>query len=143
VTPSPRAFSRREPFDWPLLLKRVYLQPAFVWLLLAALSAPASRVLPGLLRASCTGPARDGAAAASLIVYILLVPALGASAWYLGFARKRLEKIAHRWVGDLSLVLLLLVSAGNAAVLAASAARRWPALAPQLSAMRAACWPGR
>lgn len=143
MTASPRFGSRRTPFDWPLFLRRLYLQPAVVWLALAALAAPASRAALTVLGATCAGPVREAAAAAFLIFYVPLVPILGSAAWYLAFARRRLDKTAHRWVADLSFGLLLVVSAGNAAMLAAQAFARWPALGPALSAVRGACWPGR
>lgn len=142
MSPSPRFGAGRAPFDLPLFLRRLYLQPAAAWLILAALAAPASRAAVTALGGACTGPLRDGADAAALIVYIVLVPALGAAAYHLAFARRRLNG-AHRWVGDLSLALVLAVSGVNAALLAFQAASRWSALAPGLAAVRIACWPGR
>jgi hypothetical protein len=143
VTASPRFGSRRAPFDAPLFLRRLYLQPAALWLALEALTAPVARAVPGALRASCAGPARDGLVAAATVVYIPLVPALIVVAYHLGFARRRLEHAAHRWVADLSFSLLLAVSAANAAILLSQGSAHWPTLGPELSAMRAACWPGR
>lgn len=143
MSPSPRFGSRREPFDALLFLRRLYLQPAVVWLGLEALSGPVTRAVPGLLRASCAGPARDALVAAATVVYIPLVPALVALAYHLAFARRRLDKSAHRWVADLCLAVVLVVSAANAAILAAQAVRRWPALAPELAEMRVVCWPRR
>ncbi|NNN07487.1 MAG: hypothetical protein HKL90_16480 [Elusimicrobia bacterium] len=142
MSPSPRFGARRAPFDLPLFLRRLYLQPAALWCVLAALAQPSSRAAVTALGASCTGPLRVGADSAALIVYIVLVPALGAAAYHLAFARRRLSG-AHRWVADLSLALVLAVSGVNAALLAFQAASRWSALAPGLAAVRVACWPGR
>lgn len=142
MSSSPRFGSSRPPFDLPLFLRRLHLQPAAAWLALAALAAPASRAAVTALGASCTGPLRDGADSAALIVYIMLAPALGAASYYFAFARRRLNG-AHRWVGDLSLALVFAVSGVNAALLAFQAASRWSALAPGLAAVRTACWPGR
>ena len=138
---SPRP--RRAPFDAAAFARTLPLQPAVWWLALAALSKPVSRAAVSALGASCAGSFRAGADAAAFIVYVLLVPPLGAAAAYLTFGRRRLTHAAHRLIADLSLALLLAVSGLNAAVLAYQTATRWSALGPGLAAVRAACWPGR
>ncbi len=143
MSQSPRAFSRRESFDAPLFLRTAYLQPALIWLALALLAGPASRAVLRLLGASCVGPARDGATAAAFIAYVLFVPGLGAALWFFAYARRRLQKSAHRWIADLSMAVVLAVSATNSGVIALQIARRWPALAPDVSRMRDQCRPGR
>ena len=95
------------------------------------------------LGASCSGPARDAAESVALVLYVPVVPALAALAYHLAFARRRLTYAPHRRFADFSLALLLLVSTANAAILVSSAVSRWPALGPEMAAVRAACWPAR
>ena len=134
---------RRAPFDAAGFARTLHFQPASWWLALAALAGPASRGAVSALGASCSGAFRAGAQAAAFIVYLLLVPPLGAAAVYLLFGRRRVAHAAHRLIADLSLALVLAVSGLNAAVLAYQTATRWSALGSGLSAVRAACWPGR
>ena len=143
MSPSPRAFSRLPKFDAPRFIRTVYLQPAVIWAALACLAGPASRAVLRLLGPSCTGPARDGATAAAFIVYVLFVPWLFAALWYFAYARRRLETSAHRWIADMSLAVVLVISAANSGVVALQISRRWTALSPDVDRMRDLCWPGR
>jgi hypothetical protein len=139
----PRRAFRRAPLDGPLFLRTLYLQPGAPWFALALIFRPASRAAVTALGASCSGAARVAAESAAQVVYVPVVPALAAAAYYLAFARRRLDYAPHRRVADFSLAVLLAVSAANGVFLAAQAAARWPALGPELARVRADCWPGR
>jgi len=146
VTPSPRAFSRYgrgAPFDWPLFARTAYLQPVLLGIALAIVFHPAAHALVTLLGASCAGPVRDAADNVAVVLYVPLVPAAAALAYYAFYARRRLTHAPHRRIADLSLALFLFISAGNAAFLISAGAARWAGFRPELSQVRAACWPAR
>lgn len=134
MKPSPRA-----PFDWHALRRTIRFQPVIVWIVCAFFLKPAAQATPWLLRASCSGPVRDGVANLAFIAYVLVVPPAAAALVYLFAGRRRMSG-QIRLMGDCGLTLILLISAANAYSLAGQARARWSTMSPGLSALRAACW---
>ena len=129
-----------EPFDWAAFRRTFPFQPVPVWIMSALLLRPASRATPFLLRAACTGPAREAVASFAFVVYALFLPAAAATLVYLLAGRRRMTR-PHRLMGDCCLALVLLISTGNALALVNRARASWPKVRPGLGALRAACWP--
>ncbi|HAZ08820.1 MAG TPA: hypothetical protein DCZ01_09945 [Elusimicrobia bacterium] len=130
----------RKPFGWGAFLKTLPLQPVPVWLLLGLLAQPAARAAPWLMRASCEGRPRAALAAAVMVVYVVFAMPLGAGGFYLLFGRQRLADVRHRFIADLSLLLVAAVSLLAVVRFAAALAQAWPALQPGLIPLRDACW---
>jgi hypothetical protein len=128
----------REPFDWPAFFKIFRFQPVPVWIVSGLLLRPLSRATPGLLRAACDGPAREGVMSFAFVVYSMILPPAAAALVY-GIGRKRMAK-PHRLMGDLCLVLVLLASAANAFILVRQARANWAEVRSGLHALRATCW---
>ncbi|HEX4048970.1 MAG TPA: hypothetical protein VH309_14085 [Elusimicrobiota bacterium] len=128
-----------EPFDWLAFRRTFPFQPVPVWIAAALLLRPAARATPFLLRATCSGPARDGVANLALVVYALVLPAGAASLVYLLAGRRRMSR-QLRFMGDFCLALVLLISAANAVSLARQARAGWTTLRPGLHSLRDACW---
>lgn len=128
-----------EPFDWPAFRKTFAFQPVPVWIISGLLLKPAARATPFLLRATCTGPARDGVANLAFVLYALALPPAAATLVYLLFGRRRMAR-AQRLMGDCCLALVLLISSGYAVVFAHKARASWEIARPGLGALRAACW---
>ncbi len=132
--------SPREPFDWPLFFKNFPFQPIPVWVACTLVVKPLARATPRLLRAACSGPARQGVVNVALVVYANVLPAAAAAAVYLLAGRRRIQDPQHRRIGDGGLALVLLVSGFTAVAMARRIAAGWAALGPGLTALRAACW---
>lgn len=128
-----------EPFDWPAFFKTFRFQPVPIWIVCALLLKPAARATPALLRATCSGPTREGVVNFAFVAYGAVLPAAAAAFVYLVFGRRRMTR-AHRLMGDLCLGLVLLISGGNALGLARQARAHWSVLGPGLRSLRAACW---
>lgn len=128
-----------EPFDWPGFFKTFRYQPVPVWIIGALLLKPAARATPTLLRATCTGPTREGVVNFAFVAYAAVLPALAAALVYLIFGRRRMAK-PHRLMGDWCLALVLMISGANAFALGRQARANWAVLGPGLRSLRAACW---
>jgi hypothetical protein len=143
--PSPRAFSSllkpREPFDWPLFLRGLPFHPVPLWLALGALAGPVARAFPAATRAVCEGRLRQSLASAELVVYVVLVPPLATTLFYLAFGRRRLAKREHRLIADATFGLMLALSFVDGGLMIGRIHEQWAVLRPGLRAIRAACWP--
>jgi hypothetical protein len=133
--------SRRplEPFDWAGFFKTFRYQPVPLWIVCALLLKPMARATPALLRATCSGPTREGVVNFAFVVYGAVLPAAVAASVYLLVGRRRMAK-PHRLLADCCLGLVLLISAGNGLVLGRQARASWATLGPGLRSLRAACW---
>lgn len=143
---SPKAFSglaKREPFDWPAFARTLPWQPVPQWLILSALAYPFSRAFPALSRASCDGDARTMLAKCALVVYTMFVPALIVAVVYALAGRERLTTRNHRMLGNVTMALIVVMSAVDAAVVVSQVRAQWETLGPALGSLRAACWPPR
>ena len=127
----------REPFDWPLFLRKLYLQPVPIWLAFNALSRPFGAAAPRLLGASCGGRARQALASLATAAFVAVVPPVATALVYLLAARRRLTAPAHRAIADATFALLAAVSLWYAGALGLRAERIHGAL----EGLRAVCWP--
>lgn len=131
----------QEPFDWPLFFRTLPYHPVPLWLLLSALAGPFARVFPALSRAACEGRLRQALSSAELVVYVIVVPPLLTTLYYLAFGRRRLARKEHRRIADVTFALMLALSLFDGASMALRIRAQWPGLKPGLTAVRAACWP--
>lgn len=144
--PSPKAFSslrNREPFDWAAFGRTVHWQPVPQWLAFSALAYPFSRAFPALTRASCAGDARVMLTKVALVAYTMAAPAVLAAAVYLLAGRRRLTARPHRLIANVTLALLVVMTAADAFVVVSQVRSQWETLGPALGSLRAACWPPR
>lgn len=128
-----------EPFDWAGFFATFRYQPVPVWIVCALLLKPAARATPALLRATCSGPTRDGVSNFAFVAYGAVVPAAAAALIYLLFGRPRMAR-PHRLMGDWCLALVLMISGFNAFALVRQARTNWAVLGPGLRSLRVACW---
>ena len=141
---SPKAFSgllKGEPFDWRAFAANLPWQPVPQWLLFSALAYPFSRAFPALTRASCDGEPRTMLVKASLVVYTMAAPALLTLLVYLFAGRRRMTVRHHRLLANVTLALIVVMSAADALVVSRAVSEQWPTLGPALASLRAACWP--
>lgn len=144
---SPKAFSglgrRGEPFDWAAFARTIQWQPVPQWLILSALAYPFSQSFPSLSRAACQDPARAMVVKVALVVYTMFVPAVAVSAIYLFAGHKRLVARQHRLMANVTLALIIVMTAVDSIAIVSQVRDQWTTLRPAFGSLRAACWPPR
>jgi hypothetical protein len=147
VSPSPKAFSglgkTGEPFDWVAFARTIQWQPVPQWLILSSLAYPFSQAFPAMSRAACQDPARAMVVKVALVVYTMFVPAVAVCAVYLLAGRKRLAARQHRLMANVTLALIVLMTAVDSIAIVSQVNNQWTTLGPAFASLRGACWPAR
>lgn len=133
----------REPFDWAEFRRTLPWQPVPQWVVLSALASPFSKAFPVLTRAVCVPPVRTMFAQTTMVVYTLVVPAVATAVVYLLVGHKRFADPRHRRMANVTLALILALSAADTIVFARAVNQQWDSLGPAYASIRSACWPRR